>query len=77
VGTLEAQLQQLQGSFQTALEDVQTKAARVGELEAATTALEGELNEAKGAYASLQAEREGDNTLQRVKDEVRIHLIAC
>ncbi|TEB39010.1 hypothetical protein FA13DRAFT_1849704 [Coprinellus micaceus] len=72
VGTLEAQLQQLQGSFQTALEDVQTKAARVGELEAATTALEGELNEAKGAYASLQAEREGDNTLQRVKDELEM-----
>ena len=73
--TLEVQLQQLQGSFQTSLEDVQTKAARVEELEATKAALEGELNEVKGAYASLQAEREGDDSLQRVKDEVRVHLI--
>lgn len=75
VGALEGQLQELQGSFQSALDDVQAKTARVEELEAAKAALEEQLKEAKEAQASLQAEKEADDTLEQVKAEVRLPLI--
>jgi chromosome segregation ATPase len=71
VSGLEVELEKLQGSFQTALEDVQSKTTLVTELEATKATLESQLSEAQASLSGLQGNRNQEvHLLQSVKDEV-------
>ncbi|RXW19513.1 hypothetical protein EST38_g6336 [Candolleomyces aberdarensis] len=71
VSALEVELEKLQGSFQTALDDVQSKTTLVTELEAAKATLESQLSEAQASLSGLQGGRDEEvNLLQSVKDQL-------